>query len=265
MHNFFSMRADGLKAGVKAQLARFARGNRGNVAMIVALAMAPLLGGMGMAAEGANWFLTNRAEQNAADTAVVAAANQALQDYFTNSDAWCTGSSGCQYQTEGQAVAQKYGFTNANNTTVTVSKGACPAGFTDSSGFGCFKVAIVRPVPLFLLRAIGYSGNTTVGRSRMQRISAVAYAGARQELTVSPCITALNAGPGANKKGSFYSTGGSHIDLSGCVVATNGGADCTGSSLSIPYVITGAGSSNSGCGNGTIAVPNSGNVPDPYA
>ncbi len=73
----------------------FARDSRGNIATITALLILPLAALIGMASEGGGWFLITRAMQNAADSAVIAAA--------TNGGNAATGST--DYVNEGKAVA----------------------------------------------------------------------------------------------------------------------------------------------------------------
>jgi len=53
---------------------RFLRSRRGNIAALTALLIIPLAALMGMATEGGGWFLAQRAAQNAADSAAIAAA-----------------------------------------------------------------------------------------------------------------------------------------------------------------------------------------------
>jgi len=83
---------------------------RGNVAAITALLMLPMLGGFALATEASGWYFINRVAQNAADSAVLAAASN--NDYA---------SGGTGYITEGKAVATSYGFTADSSTTVSVS------------------------------------------------------------------------------------------------------------------------------------------------
>ena len=76
------------------------RDSRGNIGVMTALLIVPLVGALGLATEGASWFLINRVEQNAADSAALAAAG--------NGDA----GNGNTYVFEARAVAAKYGFIN---------------------------------------------------------------------------------------------------------------------------------------------------------
>jgi Flp pilus assembly protein TadG len=122
---------------VKAQARRFAGDRRGNVAIISALALPALMGTFGLGTEVASWYANQRAMQNAADSAAIAAASNAA-----------TG-----YDTEARAVTAQYGFPNGqNNVAVSVSNSApCPAG-----GATCYSVTITRTLPLILAQFVGY-------------------------------------------------------------------------------------------------------------
>ena len=50
---------------------RYGRDRRGNIAALTAMLIVPLVGVMGLATETGSWFLIQRAEQNAADSAVL--------------------------------------------------------------------------------------------------------------------------------------------------------------------------------------------------
>src|SRR5689334_8213765 len=105
-----------LWSDISIRLTDFCRDRRGNVTVMMAFMLPPLIGALGLGFEVANWYLITRSMQNAADSAVVAAS--------TNG--------GASYATEGRAVAAQYGFVHGtNNVTVTVSNTAgCPGGGT---------------------------------------------------------------------------------------------------------------------------------------
>jgi len=127
-------------------LRRYIRDRRGNITTMVALLIIPLVGVLGLATETANWYTIHRSAQNAADSAVLAAAQNGIAN-----------SGGTTYITEGRSVATNFGFTNgANSTTVTPVNGqACPAPLT---GSGCYKVTVSRNVPISMLKIVGYTG-----------------------------------------------------------------------------------------------------------
>src|SRR5690349_15335990 len=75
-------------------LTAFAKNQSGATMILVALCMPIMVGAMGLSAEVSYWYLRQRAMQNAADAAVIAAA--------TNG--------GSSYAAEAKAVAAQYGF-----------------------------------------------------------------------------------------------------------------------------------------------------------
>ncbi len=118
---------------------------RGNVAMMMGLLMVPVIGAMGVGFEVSNWYLTKRAMQNAADAAVIAAADNG----------------GSNYDVEAKAVAVQYGFVNGSNkVTVTVSNTAvCPDPADVADGNTCYSVTITKCVPLYLSKVVGFKGD----------------------------------------------------------------------------------------------------------
>ena len=208
-----------------------------NIAIMFAL-MAPLfVGGLGMGAETALWYVDQRNMQNASDAAAVAAATDGTAANYANVAA---------------AVAAQYGFTNGQNgQTVTASNAAsCPSG-----GNTCYSVTITMPQQLYLLPVVGFSGNTTYQGLPAQTIQGSATASANPIihqyclLTLSTISTSLdtNGAPKAN--------------LSGCDVMADGDATCNGHNLGAPF--GDAAGVNNGCG-----IVQDSHVPlvqDPYA
>jgi uncharacterized membrane protein len=90
-----------------------------------ALALTVLIGIVGLTLDVGMWYRTDRALQNAADAAVIAAALNA------------SGS----YQAEAKAVAARYGFIDGVSgvTVTTLNNQACPDGATD-----CYQVAVAQ-------------------------------------------------------------------------------------------------------------------------
>jgi Flp pilus assembly protein TadG len=260
-------RAKSLGQRLRNRLFGYLPNKRGNVAAIVALTMVPLSGVMGLAWEGANWFLNDRAQQNAADAAVVAAANQGLQDFFLS----CAGTSttctpnwnATTYQQEGAGVAKQYGYVDGtNNTTVSVTNAAaCPANVS-ITGFKCFEVTVAKPQQLYLTRLVGFSGNTTIGGAPAQSISASAIAGPVAE-AANICL--LTLGNGSFKKSSAFDFDGSNgINLASCPVGSNGGMTCNGHNLNAPWGISANNKgADSGCGDLDLSQHDP--IPDPYA
>jgi Flp pilus assembly protein TadG len=197
--------------------------DRGNVLIIAALVLPALLGTLGLAFETGNWYQVKRAMQNAADSAVIAAASNG----------------GANYATEAKAVAAQYGFQDGvNGVTVTVSNAAaCPAG-----GTTCYSVTISASIKLVLSKLVGFNGDTVKNGSRAQNISATAIA----NQTTSPrnyCVLAL-AGSGASQ--GIRTNGAPFADLNGCDVMSNTDAVCNGHNLNAGH--GDAHGSSSGCG-----------------
>ena len=204
--------------------------------IIVALCLPALVGAMGLSAEVSYWYLRQRAMQNAADAAAIAAA--------TN------GTSG--YAAEAKAVAAQYGFQDGNGSiVVAVSNPASAAGCTSS----CYSVTISDKVPLFLSQVVGYLGNATANKKGATGLSAAAVATSAN--ANSFCILAL-AGSGAQ---GITSNGAPNANMHGCDLMSNTGATCNGHNLNAD--VGSAHLTNNGCGivqNSNMSV-----VTDPYS
>jgi len=231
------------KTSVWRWLGRYGRDRRGNVATLVALLIIPLAGVLGVATEASNWYAINRGAQNAADSAVIAAAQNGTIN-----------AGGTTYITEAQSVASNLGFTNgANSTTVTpVKNQPCPPPGTGSS---CYKVTVNRVVPVNMMRVFGYPAT--------QAVTASAIAGLVNSVT-NYCILSL-AGSGTG----ILINGGPNVNFTGCNLMSNStGASnpnpattCNGQNPGAA-VVSAVGTADPGCG----AVSHSGAtaVADPY-
>jgi Flp pilus assembly protein TadG len=225
-------------------LARFAvasgkllSNQEGAVVVLAGLLLPVLVGALALGFEVSNWYFTTRDMLNAADSAAIAAASNASSNY----------------DVEAKAVAARYGFVNGtSNVTVTASNAAaCPGG----AGTSCFSVTISKPVPLYLSRAVGYSGDTTVNGSRGKLLTSTSVA--EHATILQPiCLLALS------QIGTALRTDGApKSDFSGCSTMSNSAATCNGSNLNANFGL--AAGTNSGCGNTQYS-----NVPvvsDPYA
>lgn len=231
-------------------LRRYLRDRRGNISTMVALLILPLVGVMGLATETGNWYLIHRSMQNAADSAVVAAAQNGVIN-----------SGGTTYIDEGRSVSSNFGFTNgANSTVVTPVNGqACPSPLT---GSGCYKVTITRNVPISMLRVVGYTGT---GGSGSQTITASAMAGVVNQVT-DYCVLAL----GTSGTG-IQVNGGPNVDFTGCNLmsdsslngnGSNSATNCTGQSPNA-LAVSAVGYADPNCGH--IANSGAPSVADPYA
>jgi Flp pilus assembly protein TadG len=222
------------------------RDRRGNVTVMMGFLLPPLIGTFGLGFEVANWYLTTRSMQNAADSAAVAIATTASTNYLT----------------EARAVAAQYGFTNGvNNVTVTASNAAaCPGG-----GNTCYSVTITQTLSLFLSQIIGYSGNATLSQTNAQQqttsvaaqqLASTAVA-SQSTIQVPLCLLAL----GTSGAQDIVTNGNPHANMSGCSVMANTSARCNGGNLGAPYGL--AHVTDSGCG--VIQVSGVPTVADQYA
>lgn len=220
----------------RVRAAGFWHNRQGGTAILFALMMPVLIGGLGLGAEVSNWYLTQRSMQNAADAAVLVA----------------TSNGGTNYDVEGKAVAAQLGWADGvNNVVVTVLQNvACPGG-----GNTCYSATVSNSVPLYLSPVVGYGGTGTSSRQDLVA-TAIATKGAIQR---NYCILAL--APLAAGISDFTTNGGPKANLAGCSIKSNANAVCHGSDLNADFGDA-VGTSNN-CGK----VQNSGVPPsaDPYS
>lgn len=201
----------------------------GVVAVVMALALTAVVGMAGLAIDIAMWYRNDRAMQNAADSAVIAAALNG-----TNS-----------YQDEAKAVAGQYGFVDGvNGVTITaLNNQTCPDGATD-----CFLVTVAQnSAPRLFSKVIGNFSPS---------LSGSAMAGNSQ--THSYCLLAL-ASSGTDP--AILTNGAPKADLTGCSLMSNTGATCHGHNLNATY--GDAHETNDGCG--ITEASNVSTVADPYS
>jgi Flp pilus assembly protein TadG len=116
----------------------------GQIYVLVAMAMAVLIGMAGLVVDVGLLYVDRRQMQTAADAAAVAGAN-ALQG---------SSSVSAGYQTAATDAAKNNGFTNGvGNVAVSVSELSCP----NASSEQCVQANVSQPVPVYLLRALGYT------------------------------------------------------------------------------------------------------------
>jgi Flp pilus assembly protein TadG len=205
------------------------RDEDGIIAVLTALALTVLIGIVGLALDVGMWYRSNRAMQNAADAAVIAAALNG------------TGS----FQYEARAVAATYGFIHgANGITVTaLNNQPCPGGATD-----CYQVTIAQATAQMFFSPV--IGNFTPS------LAGAATAGGSQ--THSYCLLALG---GSGTDPAITGNGVPAANLDNCSIMSNTGMTCHGHNTGATY--GDAHTTNSGCGNTQRS-----NVPavaDPYA
>ena len=224
---------------------RYLGDRRGNISTMVALLIIPLVGVMGLAVETGNWYTVHRGAQNAADAAVIAAAQTGLIN-----------PGGTTYITAARSVSANLGYANGiSNTAITTVNGqACPAPGTGSA---CYKVTVSRDVPINLIRILGYTG-TGVGGA--QTVSASALAGPVNVVT-QYCILAL----GASGEG-IRVNGGPNVDFSGCSLmsnsSSNNSTNCNGGGPNADLVAA-VGTADPNCGGLTYTGATA--IADPYS
>ena len=246
-------------------LARYLGDRRGAVSPILVLALAPIIGAMGVGLETTNWWTLHRSLQNAADSAALAAS------WNGGTTAACSGAGNCtssSYSTtncatypayfdcEAVGAAANAGFTNGSNGVVVYPQyltSNCPGTLS-----ACYKVTVRTQVKLYLLSLL------TGGSS--QSIQAVAYSGLEASPTTADCLFALGSGV-ASSATVFTSNGAPGANLNGCDIqvgeaGTSVDATCNGHDLLADASFT-TGSSDSNCGN--TQVENATGPSDPYA
>ena len=201
----------------------FKNGRSGNIAIMSALLAPVVLGTFGLGTEVASWYSIQRQMQNAADSAVTAAA--------TNGTA--------AFADEARAITGRYGFTNgqAGVVVTALEEQPCPDATNE-----CYKVIVRKPVPLMLARIVGFRGNTQVSGQPAEMLTA--YAVAIQDTAPRPyCIVAL---ANSNDPEALRTNGNPNANLVGCNVISNTDATCNGHDLNAD--VGDAHGTNDGCG-----------------
>ncbi len=236
---------------------RFAGDSRGNVLIILAIALPVMLAMLGLGFEIAQWYQTKRSLQNAADAAALAAATNGAST--ASDDAKATAASyGFSDGTDGVAVTVT---SNATTATGACSNTTCPGGTGTCS---CYSVKITKPLPIYLLKLVGYVGGTTYNGQAAQDVSSEAYA--KVGTTTLPfCLYALASG--ASDVG-VYCTGCPQSSASQCNALSASNMSCSGSNhagFGAGYAAksNGNGNVNKYCGN--VAKSNVTLPTDPYA
>jgi len=231
-----------LSRSVRRVLRWTASGSPGNVTVVMAMAMAPLIAAFGLATETSSWFMIQRSMQHAADSAAMAAAigHVATDD---------------QDYAEARAVAASYGYVDgANDVTVTPLRGqTCPV--PNQAYADCYKVTITKTVPINLVRLVGYQGDVAIGTGRGKSVTTVSMARPNSGSTDLCFMGLATTGDSLRVNG-----GGNSINWNGCSVFGNSDLTCNG-----------AGSDNNmsyGISAGTSICGVPGNTPvlsDPYS
>jgi Flp pilus assembly protein TadG len=226
--------------------ARFCRhllaDHSGASAVMVALAITGLIGFTGLGTEAANWYVTQRSMQGAADAAAYGAA--------------LAGSGSSIYTAEAKSIAASYGFVDQQGG-VTVAVNNPPLSGNYASNSAAIEVIVSQPQPRLLSRLYLTADPTIASR-------AVALRGAGPD-----CVLALD--PTAS--GAISAGGTTNVDLIKCGIADDsnngsamsltGGGSITANSAAI---VGGLSESNGGTLTTVSAPPQTGAnvVPDPY-
>jgi Flp pilus assembly protein TadG len=217
---------------------------RGNIAAMTALLIVPLVGAMGLAVEVSDWYLTQRAIQNAADSGAIAAAlnnGQKCADGTTMATGATTltcsspikthcSASSETFDCAAVATAAKYNLTdNLNTVTVTASflTSGCP-----KSAPTCYEIAIQKSLPVRLMGLVGFKAT-----SQIIKASAVSEPNGTAR---TYCILSLVTGDGSAGSANAGITekgGGNGTDSTGCNLASDGGASCNNANHQIGDIV----------------------------
>jgi hypothetical protein len=231
-------------------LARLLGDERGAVSSTLVLMLIPLVGMLGMATEASTFYLTQRSAQNAADSAAMAAASNGC----AATDTCHTTNLSATYVDEAKSVATQFGFTDDTKTTVTPTKVTCPSGSA-----GCYQVTISRKIPIYLVRMVGFNGDSAFGGGRAQTVTAIAIASPKFTPDTYCALALASGGPSVT---GFSGSGSPNVDFTGCKIATNGKANCNGHDWKADVSDAGGNVDNCGKnGSGNINVPK---IDDPY-
>jgi len=200
----------------------------GAAAFMFALIATGVIATIGLGIDVIGWYRTDRALQNAADAAAVAAARNG------------TGS----YDSEAKAVAASYGFNDGENgiTVTPLNNQTCPNGQTN-----CYLVTVAMDAaPQFFSQVVGFPAPA---------LSSAAMAGGAQ--THSYCLMALAS---SGKDPAILGNGVPAANLDNCNIMSNTGMTCHGHNTGATN--GDAHKTDNGCGitqNSNVPI-----LPDPY-
>ena len=186
----------------------------GVTAVVVGLVATLVIAFVGLGVDVITWYRTDRAMQNAADSAAIAAA--------TNG--------GATYSNEAKAVAAQYGYVDGSNGVhvYAYNNQTCPDAETN-----CYKVTVAMDTaPQFFSQVVGLPAPP---------LSSAAMAGGDQ--IHQYCLLAL-ATDGTDP--AITSHGANSANMTGCNIMSNTGSTCTGHNLQATN--GDAHGTNNGCG-----------------
>jgi Putative Flp pilus-assembly TadE/G-like len=216
-----------------------ARDRGAAAAVVLALSLTAIAGLAGLGTEAANWYLTQRTMQGAADAAA-----------HSGATALMNGASNAAAKTQACSVAINYGFSCSTTTNVHIP----PGSGSHTGDNSAVEVSLSEQVPLMLSGVVLTSPPTVQGRS-------VAL---RPTQTSPPCVMSLDTASEA----SLSTTGTPALTLTGCSVYVNSaGANALsmgGGTITTPaaYVVGGVTGTGLTATNGTTTGVDP--HPDPY-
>ena len=252
------------RRGIVAWIARFLKEERAAVSPILVLSLVPIVGALGMGAEASNWWLTQRAVQNAADTAAMSASwngnglsGPAGTGSATSYDTTNCSTSPGAFDCEAVGAAAQAGFVNGQGNVVVYPQyltSGCPTG----TGTTCYKVTVTKTLPYYLL------GLVLKGGGGSQNVQAIAYSGLENSPTAADCLFSPYAPAGTT---AVAVSGTPKANLAGCDVQVNtGNVSCNGNGLQADAIFAGGTITSAGSPCGGVQKPNDANtVTDPYA
>jgi Flp pilus assembly protein TadG len=180
---------------IAACLGRALREPGGAIAVVIAVALAAVIGAAGLGTEAAGWYLTKRNMQGAADVAATTAAA-----------ALAAGEPSDDLATEAKSVAAGYHFVaGENGTTVTVNYPPKSGNYQSSPAV---EVIISQPEQPLLSALLLSSGPT---------ISARAVALANTSQTGQACVVGLDT----NNETAVTTAGSTALQFQGCSLYVN--------------------------------------------
>lgn len=167
----------------------------GAAAVTLAISLTGVAGLAGLGTEGANWYVTQRAMQSAADAAAHSAAS-----------AKSNGADKTAFTTTGKSVAANFNFSTGTGAAVNVNYP--PLSGSHTTDPNAIEVTISEPMPRYLSALFISTGPTIAARS---------VAIANPTPTGPPCVMALDT----NSETSLSLSGNPALTFNGCSLWVN--------------------------------------------
>ncbi len=177
---------------------------RGAFAILFALMLPLLVGGLGLGIEAANWYSSKRTLQSAADAAAIAAVYEVRGIPGTIS-------SSLDLLPRATTEAERNGLNTAGGDTITLNyyDEISPSSYTTdySTDDGAVEVILSKSVPLYFARWFMTGSAVNVGSQSVATLQQSSEA----------CFLALDS----SSNGTMSFSGGSNVTLEGCSIASN--------------------------------------------